>query len=315
MADLWEPVGGVFWSTPPWLPGFESIQNLGDSSFFVTVFGALAGAYFGAWAAQRNAERSKLRDELKKEIREVNSALVVTASVVNVSSALKKQYIKPLKDSYDNDCQRFETYKAKSKAGIPQPPFKLQANFLSLQELTPPIGALKDIVMGKLSATGRALAALSALTEALESLNYSITKRNDLMERIKVGDLPPGAQAHHMYFGIPYAPDQCNGEYGGYIEALSLHTDSSIFFGVKLFQDLEQHGARLAKKHKEKFGGSAPSITSADWSKGSEEGMIPKDEEYENWLSGFTEKNNDEASKTVKAWRQLKELCKLRIPH
>jgi gas vesicle protein len=265
----------------------EWLTTLGDSSFFTTVFGALAGAFAGAWAAQRIAERSKLREELKKEISNINAAIMLAYTTSNQAMVLKKQHVRELKKSYDADCVRHKVHVQKAASGQAVGAFELVGNFLNFQVLSPPITHLEDIVMGRLSTAGRTLVSMSALSDAIGNLNYAISKRNDLMERMQHGDLPEGAGIEHFYLGIPYAEGRRNQEYGSYINAMALYTDDAIFFGFKLCEDLQAHGARLSRKHKKKFGGEAPRIVEIDLTQAEDEGLLPKDDNYVSWLSGF----------------------------
>lgn len=302
MADLWEPVSGVFWSSAPLLPSLESIGELGSSPFFTTVFGALAGAFAGAWAAQRIAGRSKLREEWQKEIRNTNMGIVLASTTCNLAYALKKQHIKTMKESYDADCIEKDAYIQRLATGIPQSPLSVAPNLQSLHEISPPVDTLQEIVLGRLSATGRALAATTALADAIRNLNNAIEKRNNLIERIKDERLPEGAKVHHFYFGMPYAEGKSNEEYGSYVKALALYTDDTIFFSIKLYEDLREHGLGIAKKYKIKFGGEAPGISHINWKKAEQEGLLPEDDEYESWLSGYIDSPNKKRS-----WWQLKD--------
>jgi hypothetical protein len=301
-GGLWEPVSGVFWSTAPLLPSLEWIGNLGNSSFFTTVFGALAGAFAGAWVAQRIAERSKLREEWQKEIRNTNTGIVLASTTCNLAYALKKQHIKPIKDSYDADCKEKDAYVRRVAAGVPQAPLSVTPNLLSLHEISPPVDTLQEIVLGRLSTTGRALAATTAVADAIRNLNNAIAKRNGLIERIKDEKLPEGAEVQHFYFGTPYAEGKANQEYGSYVKALALYTDDAIFFSIKLYEDLREHGLDIAGKYKKKFGGEAPGISHIDWKKADQEGLLPKDEDYKSWLSGY-----QTAPKKKRSWWQRKD--------
>lgn len=272
------------------LPGLEWIGNLGNSSFFTTVFGALAGAFAGAWAAQRIAERSKLREEWQKEIRNTNTGIVLTSATCNLAYALKKQYIKALKESYDAECRSMHEHKQKQEqmraAGAPVDPFNFAPNLNSLHEISPPLDYLQDIV-GRLSSSGRALAAVTAAADATRNLNNALNKRNDILERMKDERLPKGAEVYHFYFGIPYAEGRGNNEYGSYVRAMASYTDDALFFSTKLHDDLYEHGKAISEKYRRKFGGDAPDISYIDWEKADKEGLLPKDEEYSDWLSGY----------------------------
>ncbi|WPK03033.1 hypothetical protein R6U79_12545 [Pseudomonas putida] len=301
MAGLWEPVGGVFTAaSASWLPSLSWVNSLGNSSFFTTVFGALAGAWLGAWAAQRIAGSNKLRDELRNELRSTNAGIMLSHTIANVTYALKKHHIKSLKELYDKDCMAFEEYKQERAAGRGEAAFKMAPNLDRLEEISPPIDALQEIVMGKVSTTGRAIASVTALADAVRNLNSALRGRNELIEKIKEDKLPPGARVEHFYFGIPYAEGKANLEYGCYVQALSLYTNDTIFFSMKLSDDLREHGLHVAQKYKRKFRDEAPGVSNFDWSKAEEEGLLPKDEDYESWLSGFQKPSPEPKSRWLR---------------
>jgi len=279
-SGLWADFTAVL---APLAPYWADIKDFANSGFTA----ALAGAFAGAWAAQRIAERNKLREEWQKEIRNTNTGIVLASATCNLAYALKKQHITAMKESYDADCKEKDAYVLRVASGVPQAPLSVAPNLLSLHEISPPVDTLQEIVLGRLSTTGRALAATTAVADAIRNLNNAIEKRNELIERIKDEKLPEGARLHHFYFGMPYAEGKANQEYGGYVTALALYTDDAIFFSIKLCDDLREHGLVIAKKYKKKFGGKAPGISNIDWKKGEEEGLLPKDEGYENWLDGF----------------------------
>jgi hypothetical protein len=277
----------VYWSTAPLLPSLEWVGNLGSSTFFTTVFGALAGAFAGAWAAQRIAERNKLREELQKELRNINAGITLALTTSNLATAIKKQHIRDMKKTYDADRERLEVHMKKGDNWQDRGPFQLSLNLLAFQELNPPIGTLQEIVMGRLSTAGRALASVTSLSDAFGNLNYAISKRNELIERMKEGKLPEGAEAGHFYLGRPYAEGKTNNEYGSYVDSMVAYTDDAIFFSLTLCEDLQTHGKHIAKKHKKMFGGEAPRVSTIDVEQARKEDLIPNDDDYASWLSGF----------------------------
>lgn len=272
--------------SPEWsslAPYWENVKDVANSSFTTS----LAGAFAGAWGAQHIAERSKVREELQKEIRNTNTGMMLALSTANLALALKKQHVKALKESYEADCRAREEFVQRHAAGQNQGPFQIAPNLNSLHEISPPVATLQEIVLGRLSTTGRAPSTVSELANAFGNLNHAIMKRNELIDMIKSEKLPEGAKVHHFYFGIPYAEGKANQEFGSYVKALGSYTDDAIFFSLKLCDDLREHGLHVAEKHKKKFRGDAPGVSNFDWSQAKEEDLLPKDEDYESWLSGF----------------------------
>jgi len=302
MTKLWEPVNGVFTASASWLPSLDF--SIDYWSLFTTVIGALAGAWLGAWAAQRIAARHKLRDELQKELRSTNAGIMLSYTITNLSYALKKQHIKKLKENYDSDCLLFELYKQEKANGAGKKPFKMSPNLDRLEEVAPPISALQNIVMGQISTTGRAIASVTGLADAIGNLNDTLRGRNHLLEKIKEDDLPQGAKIEHFYLGIPYAEGKVNIEYGCYVQALWLYTNDVIFFSMKLSEDLREHGLHVTKKYTKNFRGDAPKVSDFDWSKAEQEGLLPRDEEYDGWLSGFPASPKKESFSTLHRLRK-----------
>ncbi|WP_025857562.1 hypothetical protein [Pseudomonas sp. CHM02] len=308
MAGLWEPVNGVYTASASWAPSINFWDKFEWFPFIMTataaLITALVGAWLGAWAAQRIAGKNKLRDELHKELRSTNAGIMLAHTVANVAYALKKQHIKALKESYENDCKAFECYKQQVAAGNGRTAFQMAPNLDRLHEVTAPISALQDIVMGEISTTGRAIASVIALADALQNLNDALRGRNEIILKIKEDRLPSGAEVQHFYFGIPYAKGKANLEYGCYVQALSLYTNDTIFFSMKLCDDLREHGLHVVKKYKKELQGKAPGVSDFNWSKAEQEGLLPKDEDYESWLSGFQSSREKEAPSK---WQRLKK--------
>ncbi|MEE9944936.1 hypothetical protein [Pseudomonas sp. 43(2021)] len=305
---LWEPIDGVFTASASWLPAMDFWDKFEWFPFIMTAAAAfitaLVGAWLGAWAAQRIASRNKLRDELQKELRSTNAGIMLAHTVVNLAYALKKQHIKRLKESYENDCKAFEQYKQEVAAGKEGISFEMAPNLDRLEEITTPITHLQDIVMGKISTTGRAIASVAAMSDAIQNLNDTLRGRNGLIEKIKDDKLPAGAKIEDFYFGLPYAKGKVNLEYRCYVQALSLYTDDTIFFSIKLCDDLREHGLHVVKKFSKEFRGEAPGVSNFDWSKAEQEGLLPKDEDYESWLSGFQPSPEKEP---LSRWQLLKK--------
>lgn len=79
----------------------EWLAPLLNSNFVTSLVGAGAGAWAGAYAAQRIAARANDRGELLIEIRHMIAAFNLAVTIFNVCLGLKRQHIKPLKETYD----------------------------------------------------------------------------------------------------------------------------------------------------------------------------------------------------------------------
>ncbi len=264
-------------------PYWEGVKDFANSGFTAS----LAGAFAGAWAAQRIAERVKLREELQKEIRDINAGIVLALTTANLAMALKKQHVRALKKDHDSDCKKHKEYVKKVADGLALSPLELAPNLLSLQVLSPPVAPLQEIVFNRISTAGRAVSVVTTVADAIENLNHAITKRNELIEKIKEDNLPKGATAIGMYLGLPYGDGQINQEFGTSVGAIALYTDDLIFFSLKLSEDLREHGLLVAGKHKKKLGGDTPAISQIDLTIAIRDDLVPKDEDYEKWSCGF----------------------------
>ena len=267
--------------TPLW----ENIESFANSSFTTS----LSGAFGGAIAAQRIAEKGRFREELVKEFQYTNSAIALATSAACVSLALKKQHVNKLKISYDADQEKFKAHKEKIVSGlVPRnTPLEIMPNLLFLQGISPPIATIQEIILSRLSAGGRTIASVTALADSVENLNGALSKRNELLTGFKNNQLPEGATFEDMYLGLYYQERHINQEYGSSIKAISLYTDDIIFFSVKLCEDLQYHSTTLIKRYKSKLRGAPPKTSTVDFEKPRQDGLIPKDEDYVEWLSGF----------------------------
>lgn len=174
--------------SPLMSPLWGSSKKFANSAFTTSLVGALAGAFAGAIAAQRIAEKGKFREELVKEFHHTNAALALGMAISSIALALKKQYVKDLKDSYDEDQRRVQTHKEKILSGEieAETPLELNPNLLFLQEISPPVVPLQEIVLSRLLIVGRAIPAVTALANAVTHLNGAISRRNELIRAFKV---------------------------------------------------------------------------------------------------------------------------------
>lgn len=285
MTDLWEPVSGVFWRTAPLMPDIGWSVDYG--ALFTTVVGALAGAGIGALAAGYISERNKLREQLIKEIRDTNAAIVLSLGVMNLGIGLKRQHINKLVKEYVEQREKCISIISLMASGQPQQEIP-RINLLELQEVAPPVAHLQEIVLSRLTTAGRALAAVTELTDSVFNLNTALKRRNELISKFKKDDFPIGAKKEHFCFGLPYGNGQTNEEYGDSIKGIDLYSDDMVFFGVELCADLREHAELLIEKFNSKrLGGDKPNIVGVDLSAAYKEGLIPARENYESWTSGF----------------------------
>lgn len=278
------------------LPEFISLENLAaisNSAFMTSLVGALAGAYAGAKAAQIITERSKERAEFQAQIRNTNAAITLSFMVCNAAISLKKQQTKELCDTYFKKKAELEGFLQKRKTGeiSSDIPFELQADLRIVPIPAVPLDALRSLVYEKLSVSGRPLALVATLAGALSSLANTITNRNGLIASFK--QLPPqacDAALPALYFGRPYGEGHVSTEYLDTMTGLQNLTDDVIFFSYLLCKDLATHGNKVLNKFKSQFKGVLEQINAIELSPEKTAGLIPPDEQYSEWLSGFREK-------------------------
>lgn len=286
MEQIWESAGGVFWRSAPLLPSLNFLSDFGWFSFFMTLAATLAGAYAGAWAAQRNNEKSKNIEFLKNEIQVSNRGIMLALSVSNVAMAIKKQYIKDLKEQYDNELKRLDEHK--NKRPPPSEPFQAILMLHQLQTMNTPIEALQNVVMDQSS--DKALRAITSLTESIELLNNAIGRRNDLIDNFKAGTIPTGYSLEAMYFGLT-VNGNTNKEYGSSVNGIYLYCNDAIFFSIKLCEYLHEHALKAASKYKD-ISGNKTSVCQFDISAAIAQGLLPDDPAHNKWEEGFIETSN-----------------------
>ncbi len=277
------------------LISWERFVEIFNSAFTTSLVGALAGAYAGAYAAQRIAERSKELAEFQAQIRNTNAAITLSFMVCNAAISLKRQHTKVLCDSYFAKKAEVEDFLQSRKVRETKPDiaFEFQANLQSTPFLSVPIDALSTLVYEKLSVSVRPLAGVAALTGALSSLAYMITKRNELIESFK--ELSPQvreASFPALYFGHPDSEGHVSTEYLDTMRGLQNLTDDVIFFSHLVCKDLITHGNKVLEKFKLQFKRELEQIHAIELAPEKTAGLIPSDEQYSEWLRGFVEKED-----------------------
>ena len=272
-----------------------SAMTLGDlgqfanSSFATSLVGAIAGAFAGAYVAQRVAERAKLRYELALEVRHVNAALGLAFGIANSAIATKSQHVLPLKQAYEDEKRRQEAWIASvlPTAAHQSPVDSAERVFRTFPTVSAPIAALQDFVYTRINVVGRPINLVITLTETLQNLGTAIDHREKLISDFKSNNLPPGASVSALYYGLPYGQGVVNQEYPDTINAISLYTDCVIWFSVQLADDLRSHGLAVASRYEKSFGRPAPRVSRVDFTAARTSGLVPRDDAFKDWLSGF----------------------------
>lgn len=282
---------------------FESIHHLNiqwqdvkiffNSVFFTAIAGSLAGAFAGAYGAQRIVERAKYRGELLKEIRNTNAATNVSFSVCNSFLSMKKQYVKPLKETFETQKAALLDHQNKRRLGeiSKDKLFEFSADLQTLSLPQLPVDILQTQVFEKLSLMGRPLNLATTLSQTAHSLSASLEKRNQLIESYKVNAPTLQDVFVALYFGLPHGR-YINQDYPSSLDAIYSQTDDGIFFSQLLCKDLVEHGEQIAARFKKKYGKGAPTINKLDFTKAETLGLMPKADNYADWVTMFV-KNTD----------------------
>lgn len=272
---------------------WENLAAISNSAFTTSLVGALAGAYAGAYAAHKISERSKERADFQTQIRNTNAAITLSFMVLNAAISLKKQQTKGLCDAYFKKKAELEGFLQKLKAEdiSPDIPFEFQADLRSIPFPAVPIDALRSLVYEKLSVSARPLALVATLAGALSSLADTTANRNGLIANFK--ELSPQvreAALPALYFGCSYGEGHVSTEYLDTMTGLQNLTDDVIFFSHLLCKDLATHGNKVLDKFKSQFKVVLEQIHAIELLPEKTENLIPPDEQYSEWLSGFRER-------------------------
>lgn len=304
MANLWEPINGIFTATAPlstWSTSLPSIDIVQWGSALISAgLGAGIGAGIGAWMAGRIARNAKLRDELLAELRSVDVAITLCISVTDVVGSLKKQHVSGLLSKYESDLAKFANYKAARRR---EAPFSLSINHFKFQAIAPPTVELKSLILKDMSMSPNGVKSIIALADAVENLNGMIDAYNAILEMFRNGGLPAGFTPEHYYLALPVG-GVVNNEYGSAVKGIATYTDDVIFFACKLSDCLTSRGVKVRDRYK-KLSGEKRLIRRAN-SIGDNADLIPPDSAYEGWMRGW-EEDFSEVAKKRRWWHRKKE--------
>jgi hypothetical protein len=270
---------------------WNEIAGFFNSVFFTAIAGSFAGAGAGAWIAQRIAERKKERDELILEMRNTNAASTVSFAICNSLIGFKKQFVKSLYDSFNNEKTAFQIQLQRRRNGEINKdviyPFSCNLQTFFLPRL--PLEILQKISFERLSLGTRPLHLVMTLGQTAEGLNSSIEIRNQLIDSFKLSNASSKSDFPAIYFGFTNG-DKTDARYSSTIDAIYRQTDDGIFFSQLLCKDLNEHGEQIAAAFKKKYGSGAPNINKLDLTKALLDGLLPTDENYADWIAMFERK-------------------------
>lgn len=268
-----------------WLASaWEALSGFLNSAFFSAAFGALGGAYFG----QRIVERNVRRKELRAEIRNTSAAIAISFGIFNALFGLKKQYVRELKENFDNEKMRIARLKMQFD-GRPVPPgteirFAADLRVLQLPEL--PAATLQQVTLERLSLVGRPIVMVSTLGQTIHSLNSALDSRNHHIAFMKT-NAPPEGIPHEQYFGFPDRDGHVDQLYADLVEAIHIHTDAGIYFAFRLCTDLIEHGDVLITEYHASYGNPKPTLDRPQFTGAMADPSFPDLNHFSDWENNF----------------------------
>jgi hypothetical protein len=252
------------------------------STSLKAVAGAAAGTLFGAWLTGRAQHQRELVAELRA-LRSLHSLCIATA---NKCIAIKKQQIRPLRENYDQARRDFDLY----CAGPKTVPFNIQFEFHNLPNVEAPIETVEKLAFEKCDPGAKGLAATVELRSSLDAPNDTLRSRNKLLDELRSDPSLKDYDVLIRYFGLRDPEGSRTDErYKAMVDALDLQTNDAIFFARQLAAECIKHANLRAKKYRWRYRIPYKRLEPADWSKAIKEKLIPDDQEYRGWLSGFRE--------------------------
>ena len=275
---------------------YEKISMIEFTPIIKDFIIAAAGAMGGAYGAQIITEKTRSKEDLLKEIRNTNASLALTFSICNSVLSLKAQHVQRMKETHAEQKTRFLEHVARRNRGEHVEEFRFLADWQTISSPYLPIEILQKQLFEKLSVRGRALNLVTTLAQTLETLKETFEKRNELIKGYQNRNLSQ-EELYILYFGLLYNGGHVNNEYPSSLEILFDLTNDAAFFSQLLCKDLVKHGRRLARRFKVKYGEGAPSVDKPDFFKAIASGLMPKAENYSDWLTMFIVKPRPKRSR------------------
>jgi hypothetical protein len=152
-----------------------------------------------------------------------------------------------------------------------------------------PHGALEKMIFEKTLVRGRALAALVTLVGAIDGLGISINARNDMVENRRTAPWNDRERLE-FFLGLRSATGVIDERFPTNMAAITAQIDDCIFFAKTLAADLAQYANNLRRKERWFYRLRVPNIAEANWSYPEKLGLMPKEDDFINWLRGFQPK-------------------------
>lgn len=262
-----------------------------NAPFMSAFLSALAGAGAGVLGAQMISERASRKRELLQDFRHTNAAITLSFTLCNNVLAARKQYIFPLSTQFSTD--RADALNAIEMARNGEGPvylhYQADLNKFPVPELS--VDAIKSLLYSTSSIHGRGLALVAMVEQSVLEFRSAISMRNNLIDEF-ASSKADEVELHRRYFGIEDDNGNTNQVYPDSLHAVTSYSGDVAFFCALLTEDLIEHCNKVRVKLKKDFRHEAPRTSTVDFTAARSAGLIPPDDEYRSWLSGFTEQPN-----------------------
>ncbi|MEA3195955.1 MAG: hypothetical protein QOF32_7, partial [Gammaproteobacteria bacterium] len=216
----------------------------------------------------------------------LNAAHELSVAVANIFLALKRQHVAPLKEDFESIRASYANHQTMTKAGTQLAPFHFTADMRSLTLPATPQAALEKMIFEKTLIRGRALAALVTVVGAIDGLAISIKARNEMVENRRTAQWKDQERLE-FFLGLRSATGVIDERFPSNIAAITAQTDDCIFFAKTLATDLTQYANNLRWRASWFYRLRVPKVNEANWSYPEKMGLMPKEEDFRNWLRGF----------------------------
>ncbi len=264
---------------------FNSALLFLNTPLGLTLIGTSFAAFAGVYGAHTIIERNKRREELLREIRITNAAIMVSFEICNSYLALKNQHVKDMGLRHAHIAGSLEEFNKGRRSGQigPEMVFEFPADFMILNPMKMPGEILVKQVFEQISASAKVCTLTNTLIRSMDSLNLTITQRNELINTWKTSPEVLGNNLIRFYLGLPDPAGHVDRSFPDSIEGICSLTDDCIQFSKMLCDDLSEHGERLNKR----LGKDVPKINKPEWANAVDLGLMPDPKNYEDWNKMF----------------------------
>lgn len=258
---------------------FNALWRLANSSFFISLSGALAGAAGGAIGAQHLLDRQKQREIATAEFRASSVAMLICLDLFNACLSLKSQHLQDLKTSFDQDSKAFSVFRERlDNDPINSGRFEKLIDFRTLPTLDWPSEGIRTLALEKITLPPKPILLVLALTKAFQSLNSFIQERNILIEDFRNNPNADPVRRFEALYGHPDSSGNKDERYSSVLNAIYMMNDDCIFFSKNLIEELERHASSINETGRLKQRVHKPELHNARTA-----ALLPDENNYATW--------------------------------